>query len=42
MNSNSQLIEKFYTAFQQLDAAAMNSCYSDDIVFFDHVLVLLR
>jgi ketosteroid isomerase-like protein len=42
MNTNSQLIEKFYTAFQQLDAAAMNSCYSDDIVFFDPVFGLLR
>ena len=42
MNSNIQLVEKFYTAFQQLDATAMNSCYSDDIVFFDPVFGLLR
>lgn len=42
MNNNTQLVEKFYTAFQHLDAAAMNSCYSDDIVFFDPVFGLLR
>ena len=42
MNSNIQLVEKFYTAFQQLDSTAMNSCYSDDIVFFDPVFGLLR
>ena len=42
MDTNTQLIEKFYTAFQQLDAAAMNSCYSDDIVFFDPVFGLLK
>jgi ketosteroid isomerase-like protein len=42
MDTNTQLIEKFYTAFQQRDAAAMNSCYSDDIVFFDPVFGLLK
>ena len=42
MNSHIQLIKKFYTAFQQLDATAMNSCYSDDIVFFDPVFGLLK
>ena len=42
MNINIQLVEKFYTAFQQLNATAMNSCYSDDIVFFDPVFGLLR
>jgi ketosteroid isomerase-like protein len=42
MDTNPQLIEKFYTAFQQLDAAAMNSCYSEDIVFFDPVFGLLK
>jgi len=42
MNNNTQLVEKFYTAFQQLDATAMNSCYSDDIVFFDPVFGLLK
>ncbi len=42
MNNNTQLVEKFYTAFQRLDAAAMNSCYSNDIVFFDPVFGLLK
>lgn len=42
MNTNTQLIEKFYTAFQKLDACGMNSCYSDDIVFFDPVFGLLK
>jgi ketosteroid isomerase-like protein len=42
MDTNTQLIEKFYTAFQQLDAAGMNACYSDDIVFFDPVFGLLK
>ena len=42
MDTNTQLIEKFYTAFQQLDAPGMNSCYSGDIVFFDPVFGLLK
>jgi ketosteroid isomerase-like protein len=42
MANNEELINKFYTAFSKLDAAAMNSCYSDDIVFFDPVFGLLR
>jgi ketosteroid isomerase-like protein len=42
MTNHEDLIRKFYTAFQQLDAEAMNSCYSDDIVFFDPVFGLLR
>jgi ketosteroid isomerase-like protein len=42
MNTHTQLIEKFYTAFQQLDAAGMNSCYSNDIIFFDPVFGLLK
>lgn len=42
MNSNTQMVEKFYTAFQQLDSTAMNSCYSDDIIFFDPVFGLLK
>ena len=42
MANNEELINKFYTAFQKLDAAAMNSCYSDDIVFFDPAFGLLR
>ncbi|MEP7371963.1 MAG: nuclear transport factor 2 family protein [Chitinophagaceae bacterium] len=42
MNSNKQIIEQFYTAFQQLDYKSMQSCYSDDIVFSDPVFLLLR
>jgi ketosteroid isomerase-like protein len=42
MSPNEQLIAKFYTAFQQKDYKTMNSCYSDDIVFYDPAFELLR
>lgn len=42
MNTNKELIDKFYSAFQKLDYAGMNRCYSEDIVFFDPVFGLLR
>lgn len=42
MPVNSDVISKFYTAFQQLDHQTMNSCYSDDIVFNDPAFGLLR
>ena len=42
MSTNADVIAKFYSAFQKLDYAAMNSCYSDDIVFNDPVFGLLR
>lgn len=42
MEANKAIIEKFYTAFQQQDAATMNSCYSEDIVFSDPVFMLLE
>lgn len=42
MLTNTELIQKFYTAFNQRDYATMNSCYSDDIVFFDPVFGLLK
>ncbi|HMG83797.1 MAG TPA: nuclear transport factor 2 family protein [Ferruginibacter sp.] len=42
MKRNEELIENFYSAFQKLDAAAMNSNYADDIVFFDPVFGLLQ
>jgi ketosteroid isomerase-like protein len=42
METNTEVISKFYTAFQQLDFKAMNSCYSDDIVFNDPAFGLLR
>ena len=42
MVNNKELIHKFYTAFQQKDYSTMNSCYSDDIVFYDPAFELLR
>ena len=42
MDSNEDLISRFYTAFQNLDFKTMNACYSDDIVFSDPVFLLLR
>lgn len=42
MLSNQQIIEKFYSSFQQLDYTVMNQCYSDDIVFFDPAFGLLK
>lgn len=42
MNNNKQVIERFYTAFQQLDYKTMQDCYSDDIVFSDPVFGLLK
>jgi hypothetical protein len=35
INPMKGLIETFYTAFQQRDAATMISCYHDDITFTD-------
>ncbi|MBS1567352.1 MAG: nuclear transport factor 2 family protein, partial [Bacteroidetes bacterium] len=42
MNEKEQLIHKFYTAFQQLDYATMQSCYSPDVMFSDAVFGLLE
>ena len=42
MDKNEELISRFYTAFQQLDYNKMNSCYRDDIIFFDPVFNLLE
>ena len=42
MSDNKKTIERFYTAFQQLDYKTMQDCYSDDIVFNDPVFLLLR
>src|SRR6185437_14083149 len=39
---NSELIERFYTAFQRRDADTMIACYADDIVFSDPVFGELR
>jgi len=35
MNNNEQLIEKFYSAFNQKDWKTMQSCYHDEVVFND-------
>jgi ketosteroid isomerase-like protein len=42
MQSNEEVIKRFYTSFQKLDYEGMNSCYSEDIVFNDPVFGLLR
>lgn len=42
MPTNAEIITRFYSAFQQRDHQAMNSCYSDDIVFSDPAFGLLR
>ena len=42
MQTNESVITKFYTAFQQRDAATMNSCYNEDIVFSDPAFGLLK
>jgi ketosteroid isomerase-like protein len=36
-HANAELIERFYTAFQRLDAEGMNECYAADAVFSDPV-----
>jgi ketosteroid isomerase-like protein len=35
MNQHEQLIEKFYTAFQQKDWQTMQSCYHEEVTFSD-------
>jgi len=42
MKEEEALIQKFYNGLQQLDAAKINACYSEDIVFFDPMFELLR
>ncbi|HMD01314.1 MAG TPA: nuclear transport factor 2 family protein [Ferruginibacter sp.] len=43
MESNrDEIINKFYSAFNKLDHATMNSCYSEDIAFHDPVFGLLQ
>ncbi len=42
MQTAEQVIEKFYTGFNNLDAAAMNACYTNEITFFDPVFDLLQ
>ncbi len=42
MNSNEQLIEKFYTSFQQKNWKGMQECYHTDVVFNDPVFQNLK
>ncbi|MGF6240522.1 MULTISPECIES: nuclear transport factor 2 family protein [Paraburkholderia] len=39
---HTELIERFYEAFQKCDAEAMGACYADDVVFSDPVFGELR
>jgi ketosteroid isomerase-like protein len=42
MQTNEQIIRRFYTAFQQLDYTTMQDCYSSQPVFSDPVFGLLQ
>jgi len=42
MTENEKLIAEFYTSFSNKDAAGMNACYSDDVVFYDPAFELLH
>ena len=42
MKKNTELIEKFYSAFQKLDSDSMVECYHDDIEFSDPAFPNLR
>ena len=41
-DANTALINRFYQAFQRLDAEAMAACYTDDVVFSDPAFGELR
>ena len=42
MNANEAVIRRFYSAFQQRDAAGMVACYAPDVQFSDPVFTDLR
>ncbi len=42
MAKNEELINKFFSAFQKKDYETMNSCYTDEIVFFDPAFEILK
>ena len=42
MTTNRNIIEKFYTAFQQLDYKTMQDCCSNEIIFSDPIFLLLK
>jgi len=37
MNTNEQLMTKFYSAFQKRDYKTMQDCYADKVIFYDLV-----
>jgi len=41
MQSNADIVNNFYTAFQKLDYQTMNDCYGEDIVFSDPAFGIL-
>ncbi len=41
MNSNEELIRKFYSALQQLDYKTMKDCYAGEAIFYDPVFETL-
>ena len=42
MHASELLLNRFYSAFQQLDYKKMQDCYSDDVVFSDPAFGLLK
>ena len=42
MKANEALITKFYSAFQKLDYATMQSCYNDGAIFNDPAFGILE
>lgn len=40
--SNAEVVNKFYTAFSQLDYESMNACYANNILFSDPVFGVLE
>ncbi|MDH1732485.1 nuclear transport factor 2 family protein [Pseudomonas chengduensis] len=41
-HANAELIQRFYSAFQRLDAETMAGCYAEDVRFSDPVFVDLQ
>ncbi len=42
VTAQEKIIHRFYEGLQKLDARQMNSCYSDNIAFFDPMFELLH
>jgi ketosteroid isomerase-like protein len=40
--TNTEVVTRFYTAFQKLDSVTMKDCYSDDAIFQDPAFGLLN